>query len=335
MKKKRISIIFGVISILIGFTSCDVVFEPDISNEDVILNAPTDNVAIYDSVQRFWWEKIEQVEFYNLQIVKPSFEEISVVLLDTLLTELSYDLDMTRTDTGAYVWRVVAWAGESRSHSETRRFDHFDRDLSNEEVNLLAPGNSTLLIDAVQTFWWEILDHAQSYNLVIVGPSFNQQVDVVLDTILDVNKINLNISNLDPGTYEWTVIGRSGASRSDSLIFSFEISDFVSIEDEFVELLSPSDDNEFELEEEGTEIEFKWDELEGAIAYELMWSTDLQDLVDNTGTTENATGNSHKIRFLNSGNYYWKVRGLGNNASDGNISKYSEIRSIKVVNLVQ
>ena len=80
--------------------------------------------------------------------------------------------------------------------------DVFEKDISEKEVELIAPADSVETTHATLTFVWEERDGATGYRLVVVSPSFDRIELYVLDTLVEGNQYTYT---LEPGRYEWGV----------------------------------------------------------------------------------------------------------------------------------
>ena len=80
--------------------------------------------------------------------------------------------------------------------------DVFEKDISEKEVELIAPADSVETTHATLTFVWEERDCATGYRLVVVSPSFDRIELYVLDTLVEGNQYTYT---LEPGRYEWGV----------------------------------------------------------------------------------------------------------------------------------
>ena len=80
--------------------------------------------------------------------------------------------------------------------------DVFEKDISEKEVELIAPADSVETTHATLTFVWEERDGATCYRLVVVSPSFDRIELYVLDTLVEGNQYTYT---LEPGRYEWGV----------------------------------------------------------------------------------------------------------------------------------
>lgn len=80
--------------------------------------------------------------------------------------------------------------------------DVFEKDISEKEVELVAPADSVETTHATLTFVWEERDGATGYRLVVVSPSFDRIELYVLDTLIEGKQYAYT---LEPGRYEWGV----------------------------------------------------------------------------------------------------------------------------------
>lgn len=80
--------------------------------------------------------------------------------------------------------------------------DIFEKDISEKEVELLAPADSVETTYNTLTFVWEERDGASGYRLVVVSPSFDRTELYVLDTLVAGHRYTCT---LEPGKYEWGV----------------------------------------------------------------------------------------------------------------------------------
>ena len=75
-------------------------------------------------------------------------------------------------------------------------------DLSNDTVVVLAPLNNAQLDVGNNTFSWELLENAETYQIQIATPSFENANQIVLDSVTASRMI---VHDLISGTYEWRV----------------------------------------------------------------------------------------------------------------------------------
>ena len=85
------------------------------------------------------------------------------------------------------------------------------QDISNEKVQLLAPVDNSTLNTGNITFTWHPMEGADSYHLQIAQPSFDQALQIVMDTLVD----NVNFrDSLGTNTYQWRVRAENPAYNS-------------------------------------------------------------------------------------------------------------------------
>ncbi|GAB4160265.1 MAG: hypothetical protein Tsb0033_15940 [Winogradskyella sp.] len=86
--------------------SCEEIIEVvDISNDNVVVLAPTDTSTLTITDINFSWEAIEDAEQYKLQIATPNFESANQIVLDTTITTTNFNQNL---ELGNYEWRVRA-----------------------------------------------------------------------------------------------------------------------------------------------------------------------------------------------------------------------------------
>ncbi|MEM9896046.1 MAG: hypothetical protein AAF789_06725 [Bacteroidota bacterium] len=186
--------------------ACSLVFEEDISSDQVVLLAPSDNVTIDTSAVTMQWDAVFGAVDYQIRVVSPSFDSIQQVVLDSFTVDTQ--IAIGSLEEGRYQWEVRALNG---AYSTDFFFRSFFVDLSETgdsssfsamSVELLAPGNDLVLDSGEISFWWETLGDADTYELAIVRPSFAAVKEVI--TVM-TGEENLVAFVLDSGNYEWGV----------------------------------------------------------------------------------------------------------------------------------
>lgn len=87
-----------------------------------------------------------------------------------------------------------------------------EEDISEVNVQLLAPTNNTVIRQGNVSFNWKELSGADEYKLQIATPNFISAIQIVLDTTLSKNSF---IKNLEVGNYEWRVRAENSAYETD------------------------------------------------------------------------------------------------------------------------
>jgi hypothetical protein len=102
------------------FFSCSELVEvEDITDEVVIITAPTDQSNLDDSNVVFTWEPINEAESYHLQVATPSFIDAAQVLVDTLVINFNYAHELYF---GQFEWRVKGQNSAYQTQYTTQSF---------------------------------------------------------------------------------------------------------------------------------------------------------------------------------------------------------------------
>ncbi len=138
--------------------------------------------------------------------------------------------------------------------------DFIEPDIDNEVISLLSPKNNLLTIQPTHTFWWDILDGAEVYNIQIVEGSFSAVTYLVLDSTISSNKFDVT---LYPGSFQWRVKGMNNGGETPFTTFNLEIDSTLDISSFQVDLNSPSDN----FITNDTNVTLIWDNLTSADDY--------------------------------------------------------------------
>jgi hypothetical protein len=175
-----------------------------------------------------------------------------------------------------------------------------ETDISEYEVELLAPANGINTPTQYQTFWWAYVKDAEAYNLLILSPAFDSVVRLVADTNVSENQFTMS---LNPGVYEWGVSAYNSTSATPYTIFSIRIDTSSNLTFQTVVLTAPAQDHNTNK----ADILFSWDAMPGVTAYRFTvrdssWNTgqNVINLLDTTGTA--------KLAALDEGRYEWGVQ---------------------------
>ena len=107
-----------VILLAIVTIACEDLIEKEIEGT-VTLYAPHHNAQLDDKDVTFWWNELDNVRGYRLQLVKNSFEQIEKVMLDSTVTVGRFDYTV---NPGNYQWRVTAFNDANEVVSDTFSF---------------------------------------------------------------------------------------------------------------------------------------------------------------------------------------------------------------------
>ncbi|MBT1705599.1 hypothetical protein [Chryseosolibacter indicus] len=100
----KIRRLVGIILIsAIVLVSCEDIIVEDISSDTVLLRAPADNIVTNTKKHLLWWDELPGVSQYKLIVVSPDYESPSIMLLDTLVTDNTFEVEL---NAGKYQWCV-------------------------------------------------------------------------------------------------------------------------------------------------------------------------------------------------------------------------------------
>jgi hypothetical protein len=179
--------------------------------------------------------------------------------------------------------------------------DIIEPSISKSNVQPEAPADQYQSISYTLNFWWDEVDHALSYHLQVVTPSFASPGSLVLDTIVKKNTFSFTLS---PGHYQWRVMAENGSSQTP---FTTPRSFFVaasSIKQQSVQLNSPA--NNFITNQNA--IVFQWGSLYGATQY--RFEIDTNNFRDTTAVISNTVipGQQINFTFPKDQVYQWRIR---------------------------
>ncbi|MDR0753823.1 MAG: hypothetical protein LBF04_00335 [Prevotellaceae bacterium] len=108
--------------------------------------------------------------------------------------------------------------------------DIFDKKIERYTVEIIAPYNGATLKSGNIHFTWKALDGALKYQLVIVSPSFDRTLQVVVDTAVAVQDSAIvstynHSVNLSEGNYQWYVQAQNFSYSSKKQIYDLIIID--------------------------------------------------------------------------------------------------------------
>lgn len=167
--------------------------------------------------------------------------------------------------------------------------------LDNKSITIFSPANNTVTSNFTQTFWWEEVKGAESYQLQIVKPDFTAIQQLIVDTTVSTTKF---IYSLQPGTYQWRLRAKNGSSQTDYFTYNLTIDSTLDLSGQPVILSSPAD-NYYANSFSNT---FTWQTMPNADSYilQILSGTTVINTQTSTALTSNYT-------FASQGEYQWRV----------------------------
>ena len=304
----RVIVVIMMTSIFL-IESCGVILEEDIEDDIITILAPADNASISSNTVTFWWETLNDVDRYRIQIVQPDFENTVTLISDTTTTSNQLSIPL---NSGAYAWRI---RGENSAYATA----YFERsfsidtsiDISSSSVTVNFPTGNLNTNETAILFDWEELAGANNYRLEIAQPDFT----VPFTTVVDETTTNTTFSFAgEESSYAWQITANNIISSSMTVSGSFTID--LTAPDAPV-LISPIDDDTLSTED----ITFEWQSVSDASQYQLYIMSDVT-LLDTVLNTETINTES-VITGFDAISYYWNVR--AEDAAE-NLSEISETR---------
>ena len=188
--------------------------------------------------------------------------------------------------------------------------DVIEKDITDKQVTVNSPANSTQSVIYKQLFWWNLLDGAKYYSIQIVTPSFDSLVSFVADTIVKGNKF---YQTLPPGKYQWRIRGENGGYKTNYQTYSLTMNTS-SLNLQVLNLIAPVNNTYQNATTGGSLFTFKWDVLPGATKYLIEIDTISQNFV--TPIVKDSTTNAYySYSFTKQGDYKWRVMAKDNSGN--------------------
>ena len=109
-----------IMMVLVSCLACeDILPDQDISNDTVVLIAPSNDAVLNITTINFSWEAVQDADHYHLQIAQPSFQAALQIIQDTIITSNQYS---TSLSANSYEWRVRGENGAYQTNYTTQNF---------------------------------------------------------------------------------------------------------------------------------------------------------------------------------------------------------------------
>lgn len=114
---------FYIFILILCFFRCSDIFDENLSEKELVIEAPPDGYQSYTGVIVFWWEYLDEADFYDLQVVSPAFGQVEKLWLDTTIAENKFQFHF---GPGEYEWRVKGLNNASATPWQVRSFSVAD-----------------------------------------------------------------------------------------------------------------------------------------------------------------------------------------------------------------
>lgn len=291
----------------------------DLESENLLVFVPIDQFTTEVQNIHFKWEPLQGADFYELEIVRPSFDSIVFFIADTTLTGEEFYLPLSP---GNYEWRMRAGNGGSYTPYIPFRRLRIDTtsDLTGQSLTPLLPTTGGYTNDPTPTLSWTGISFADSYTVEVrSGSSWSTGVTEDLSSVTSPQHTP---SALPEGQYYWGVYAENNRPSS-TATFTSEI---------LIDLTTPG--APFNLFPDGT--------TESTSAFTFSWNRavdngTIQSPVDDSLFIYNDVGltSLYKRVLVNgtsftdsiqvTGTYYWMVKSFDEAGNIGNLSNTASV----------
>jgi len=299
---------------LIFWQSCGVLLEDDLSEEKVTIISPSNQYNTVNQSIEFRWDSMSYARNYHFQLVVDSFGGNGNWILDTILDTTRLRLSL---QPNTYAWRVMG----KNTNSTSDYNDYFftvvtDTSLNNQVITTIYPtANFAHVADSVAIWWYPInISLGVSYEILIANhPSFNSQS--LAQQVFTANDNYTFVNTLSFGTFYWKM--RALRPNIDTTAFTQVLSFTIDV---VPNLVQPNNNSSITLP-----YLFNWNSAISAQRDTIYVFYENEALPYKVAATNSRSYsfNSNDTIGKGEGNYYWRVRSVGNN---NNNSSYSELR---------
>ncbi len=289
-----------------------------LDNTSVSVLAPVDNFSTPNNAVTFWWEQLEGAERYNIQIVKPSFNAIQQLIIDTNVIGTKFHFTLSP---GSYQWRIKGFnTGSSSQYSLFSLKIDTTSNLGSQLVIPIAPVSNYLTGSAKVNFSWNSISAADKYEIQII----NSSSTVIKDSTTANTTFTCTLST--GGVYTWKVRAMNDFSISQynsPLTFTVDLTPpTVSV------LLSPTHGSSVK-----DTIDLKWNRSSTDTKYDSVFVS-IDSAFASIVSSARVYATKIKINAFNpivpvsSSYYWWRLRSVD---SVGNRSGFSNQLKFKVI----
>ncbi|WP_320052066.1 hypothetical protein [uncultured Acetobacteroides sp.] len=222
IKPQRLGLL-AVISLMCAVTACHDFFEKNIEDNVVLMVSPTDGGSSPIYLQKFIWKPVNGAREYHIQLVTPSFDKLSQIVMDTVVASTNLMVTLTPNK---YQMSIYAQNAGYQSKVTTISFDITESyDLSPQEMNPTQPTNLSATNATAITFRWDTITGATSYSFELFdanGKTVGGAIPVTTNSIT-IPSSDTKIEQLTEQAYSWRIFARNEISDSKAIISRFTV----------------------------------------------------------------------------------------------------------------
>lgn len=111
MKKTKYKYLVRALFFCLACQGCSEIVENSLTNQNVVLLAPANNVVSGNVSQSLYWQALfDSTTHYEVEVVSPRFDSIVMLITDTTIQTNILRIGL---DSGQYQWRVRAFNNSS------------------------------------------------------------------------------------------------------------------------------------------------------------------------------------------------------------------------------
>lgn len=286
--------------------SCDDVFEDDLSGETINILAPANNAINPFYMQTFWWDYVDDATTYQLQLVRPSFDSVLVLYLDTNISINKFQISLSP---GLYEWRVRALNGSSSTRYFARKFEVISSGITGQTILTTVPTNDTYTNINMVLFSWQSLFGATRYRIQIDSLNFIDESKLVLNNLSLVTSLNYEFNK--DGNYKWRV-----RAENDTAISNWSTVNGINIDrtpPNQVMLVSPANNALL-----NSPINFSWQAISGVANYKLyVYKADSVTLYNSSYPQSHLSNSAIFSGLISNEKIVWQVSAVDRAGNEG------------------
>ncbi|RYD54583.1 MAG: hypothetical protein EOP56_18840 [Sphingobacteriales bacterium] len=284
---------YSFILFLFLFASCKDIIEQDVTHAKMNVLSPANNLVSNSYDITFWWDKVEGAQKYRLQIVKPAFDSLEKIAVDTLISETKIQYSLFP---GRYQWRIRVENGSSSSPFIVRNIKvDTNLVLTGQNFTVDYPLDQTYSGKTVLAFSWQSYPFADIYEYALLD-SNNVPIKSKKTSGISIT------DTIAEGKYNWRVRGINSGNNTTTL-FSITRSFYIDI-------TSPSfstNPEPIDLSSVSNPITLSWLHANDIYADSIIIASDSN--FTNTIQRHYIVGSSIALQPLTIGNtYFWKIK---------------------------
>lgn len=299
--------LLSILLLVLFFSSCEeILLEDDISKETVTLLAPANNTQFYSTSVTFTWSEVQYATKYRIQIAKPNFANATEIILDTEVEETTLTQQL---NVGDYEWRIKAINSSYETAFSSRNISIVSNDdFANNVVVLNNPANNLITNVVSQSFSWQNIIGATSYQFQII----NNSNAIIVDESLTTNSYNHAFID---GTYTWKVRASNGA---DNTLYTSRPILIDTVVPNTPSLVSPANSSS----STNTNVSFSYTRtaISGSNEFDSLYVYSNSALT--TLLLKDRIVSPHSETISTTGTYYWKMKSFD---EAGNVSGESSV----------